>query len=89
MRHVFVDALQGRLTDNSFSVGGIELAASRVIRDFESAVVAAGDTIEKKVAVIAPHGKLRGGEARISGGRAEEENILLGCTDYVAQRFRE
>jgi len=37
--------------------------------------------------VIAPHWKIRVGEARVSGGRPEEKNILLGGSDQLAQSF--
>ena len=87
--NVFADAPQSCLTDNSLSLRGIELAASGVIGDLETAAAAARDAVEKAVAVIAPHRKLRIGKAKISGGSAEEENILLGCADYVAKSFRE
>ena len=85
--NIFADALQGRLTDHSFAEGGIEGAAAGVIGDLEAAAVASWDAVEEAVAVIAPHGKMRVGEAGVAGGGAEEKDILLRGADEAAQSF--
>ena len=76
------------MSDHALTVGGIERRTARVVGYFEATSVAAGDAIKESLAVISPHGQMRIAEAKISGGWAEEKNILLGRQDHLAQRFR-
>ncbi len=86
---IFANALQRCRADHSLAIRRIERAAARVIGDLKAATVAARDAVEETLAVIAPHWKMRVGEARISGGWAEEKNILLGGANDALLEFQE
>src|ERR1700722_9275026 len=74
---------------HAFSRRRIEGRSARVIGYFKPAPSAAGDSIEKMLAVVAPHGQMRVVESRISRRRPEEKNILLGGPPQIADRLRE
>src|SRR5271168_4145185 len=80
---IFANPLQCRLTDHALAVRRIERAAPRIVGHLESALVVARDAVEEALAVVAPHGKMLVREAGVSGGRAEEKNVLLGGTNYA------
>ena len=82
--NILANTSQRRVAHNSFARGGIEVVTARVIGDLEAASIAAWNTVEEALAVVAPDGKLRVGEAGISGGRAEEKNVLLGGSDDIS-----
>src|ERR1700683_1607252 len=86
---IFADSFERSWAYDSLAACGIERGAASVGGYFGSAPIAAGDAVEKTVAVITPHWKMIVGEAGISSGRAEEKNVLLGGTDDVAQSFGE
>src|SRR5258708_397414 len=85
--NIFAYALQRSLTDDSLAVCGIECTTARVIGHLETTAVASGDAVEEALAVIAPHGEVRIGEAGISPGGNAEKNVLLGGTDDFGQGF--
>src|SRR5271165_511219 len=86
---VFTNPRQCRLTDDLLPGSRIESGAPRIIGHLEAAAVVARDAVEKSLAVVAPHRKMLVGETGVSGGRAEEKNVLLGGADHVAQSFGE
>src|SRR5579872_2948545 len=86
---IFADVFQRCGIDDAFAVGGIEVRAPGVVGDFESTAVAAGDAVTEFSSVVGPDwgvGIVKSGIARWS---AEEEDILLGGTNEVANRARE
>src|ERR1700679_431330 len=87
--HIFAHSLQRCLAEHALAGSRIERPAARVIGDFEAAPIASWDAVEETLAVVAPHWKMRVGEPQVSGGRSEEENILLGWLNKMAQSFRE
>src|ERR1700691_415615 len=86
---IFANPLQGHLADNALATRRIERRTARVVCHFEAAAAAAWNPVEKTFAMVAPNRKMQVGEARISSGRAEEKNVLLGRTDNATQSFRE
>src|ERR1017187_3158389 len=87
-RKIFAHALQRRLSDDSPAASGIERGPARVVGHLETAAVAAGDAVEKSFSMISPHRKMRVRKARVSGGRPEEKNVLLGRANQVTHSFR-
>ena len=86
---IFADSFERSWAYHSLAACGIERGTAGVVGYFKSATIAAGDAVEKTVAVVAPNWKMIVGEAGISGGRAEEKNVLLGGMDNLAQSFGE
>ena len=85
---IFSHALQRRLSDDSLAASGIERGPARIVRHLKPAPVAARNAIKKSLPMIAPHRKMRVRKARVSGGRPEEKNVLLGRANQIAHSFR-
>src|SRR4029077_4644051 len=88
-REVIADVLNCFQVDQPFAGGGIEGWPARVGGEFEAAVVAAGNAVEKVVAVVAPDGQVFVRETRIASGGSEEQDCLLGGGYQVANRLWE
>src|SRR6185369_5056862 len=69
--------------------GRIEVRAARVVGDLEPPPLIARDAVEDPLAVVDPDGEALLGEARIAGGRSEEEDLLACRPDQVAEHVRE
>ena len=52
-------------------------------------MVVAGDAVNETVAMVGPDRQMCIGEAGVPGGRAEEEDILLGGANEIADGLRE
>src|SRR6202451_2531730 len=81
---VFAGGAQCFFADNSFARSWIEGGAAGVVGDFEAAMVVAGDAVEEAVAMVGPDGQFGVGKAGVSGGRAEEEDVLPGGANQIA-----
>src|ERR1700751_4759328 len=77
--NILADILQRLRSDCPLTESRIEIRPARIVGDLETAPVAAGNAIPKLPAMIGPHWHLAVRETRISGRRAEEKYVLLGC----------
>src|SRR5215469_1797194 len=86
---IFANVFQRLRADHALAMGGIEVWATRVVGNLESAAAAARDPIAKPSAMIRPHWHVHVAEARIAGGRPEKEDILLGRPHQRTYGLRE
>src|SRR5580704_5484861 len=85
---VLTNIFQRFRTNDALSIRGIESGSARIVRDLESSSVTPWDSVAEASAVIGPHRHVPIGEARISGRRAEEKDVLLGGDDPISNRLR-
>src|SRR5215469_7899163 len=86
--HVFACNDEPFIADDAFSCRGIKVRSASVVGDLETASLIAGDAVHEPSAVIGPNRKVSVIEARIPRGGAEEEDLLLGRANLVADCMR-
>src|SRR3954470_20252881 len=76
-RNIFANVFQRLRIDHALAIRGIEIRPARVIGDLESTAIAARNPITEIATMIPPDGNVGIMKARIAGGSAEEEDVLL------------
>src|SRR6266536_4100089 len=92
--HIFPHRLEALGTGHTFACGRVKVRAATVIRDFEPASPIfrrkiSRNAVHETVALVGPHRKLLLRKAVVSGRWPEEEHILFGRTNLVANGVRE
>src|SRR5215469_18858675 len=80
-RQIFTSYTQALPAHETLAMCGIEVWSTCVIGDFESTSLVARDAVHESSAMIGPDGDAFFLEAGVILRRAEEEHILLRCTD--------
>src|SRR5437660_2208240 len=75
---IFANSVQCFRADDPLAGSGVERRAAGVDSYFEAAPVVSRNAVDESSVVISPDRQLPVAEARIAGGCAEEEYILLG-----------
>src|ERR1700756_2201733 len=86
--NILPDVFQRFWADDPLACSRIEIGSAGIIGDLETPPIAAGNAVAKSPEVIRPDRHLVVAEEGISGGRAKEKYVLLGCPDEVADDSR-
>src|SRR5580658_6667978 len=86
--NVIANRFQSGFAHYSFSGSRIELRASRIVGNLESAPIGGWNAIDKAVAIVGPDWQLRFCKASVSGGCTEEKDFLFRGPNAGADSFR-
>ena len=85
---ILADECQRLFADDPFSRSRIEGRAARVVCNFETAALVSRNAIKETAAMVAPHRHLAVVKASVARRCTEEEDVLLGGLNEIADSAR-